>query len=303
MQRGNADDALMRVMHGPDWYAAAGETTGRQGRHLAIVGTALSAAGLAAAGCGRTARTLAAAALGGIGEFATARIVPGPRTFREIATMTLTSVAIPPVAVWHWLRGTWAARGARPWPPRARAILFDRDGTLIHDVPYNGDPSKVSPVPGARAALELAREHGLRVGVVTNQSGVARGRISPAEVAAVNARVESLLGPFGTWQVCPHGPRDGCLCRKPAPGMIRRAAEELGVDPADCVVIGDIGADITAAHAAGARAVLVPTEVTRREELSGVRVAGDLREAVEIALGHTTAPLNWAADSRQEATP
>src|SRR5207244_2431964 len=114
-----------------------------------------------------------------------------------------------------------------------------RDGTLIHDVPYNGDPAKMTPMPGARAALDLARRHGLRLGVVTNQSGVARGRLTPEQVGAVNDRVTELLGPFGSWQVCPHGPGDGCRCRKPAAGMILQAAAELGVAPAECVVIGD----------------------------------------------------------------
>ena len=75
---------------------------------------------------------------------------------------------------------------------------------------------------------------------------------------AVNQRVDELLGPFGAWAVCPHDAADGCACRKPAPFLVRQAAAELGVDPADCVVIGDIGSDVAAAHAAGARAVLVP---------------------------------------------
>src|SRR5690348_5821530 len=69
------------------------------------------------------------------------------------------------------------------------AVLFDRDGTLVHDVPYNGDPALVRPVPGARAALDRLRAAGLRLGVVTNQSAVARGMISQDDVAAVHARI------------------------------------------------------------------------------------------------------------------
>src|SRR4051794_24515334 len=84
------------------------------------------------------------------------------------------------------------------------AVLFDRDGTLVDDVPYNGDPVLVRPVPGAREALDRLRSAGLKLGVVTNQSAVARGICGPDDVAAVNARVEELLGPFDTWQVCPH---------------------------------------------------------------------------------------------------
>jgi HAD superfamily hydrolase (TIGR01662 family) len=69
------------------------------------------------------------------------------------------------------------------------AVLFDRDGTLIHDVPYNGDPARVVPMPGARAALDRLRAAGLRLGVVTNQSGLALGRFTRADLAAVIACV------------------------------------------------------------------------------------------------------------------
>jgi D-glycero-D-manno-heptose 1,7-bisphosphate phosphatase len=168
-------------------------------------------------------------------------------------------------------------------------VLFDRDGTLVHDVAYNTDPALVAPVDGAREVLDDLRSRGIAVGVVSNQSGLARGLITPPQLAAVNARVDELLGPFGTWQVCPHGPEDGCSCRKPAPGLVLAAAAALGVDPSACVVVGDIGADVGAALAAGARAVLVPTPVTRSEEVAHARehalVAADLREAARLVLG------------------
>ena len=99
--------------------------------------------------------------------------------------------------------------------------------------------------------------------LVSNQSGIARGLLTRAQVDAVNARLEELVGPLGPVFVCEHGPDDGCDCRKPAPGMVLAAADALGVDPADCALVGDIGADVGAAAAAGARAVLVPTPVTR----------------------------------------
>lgn len=169
------------------------------------------------------------------------------------------------------------------------AVLFDRDGTLVHDVPYNGDPERVHPVDGARAALDRLRAAGLRLGVVTNQSGVARGLLTRDEVDRVNARVEELLGPFDTWQICPHDDpppgADGCGCRKPAPGLIHAAAQALGTVPSRCVVVGDIGRDMTAAGAAGAAGILVPTAATRREEIAAApAVAGDLAGAVEQIL-------------------
>ena len=168
-------------------------------------------------------------------------------------------------------------------PPRA--VLFDRDGTLVRDVPYNGDPARVETMPAARPALERLRAAGIPTGVVSNQSGVARGMLTADEVERVNRRVEELLGPLGPWAWCPHGPDDGCACRKPAPGLVLRAASELGVDPAGCVVVGDIGADVDAAHAAGARAVLVPTPRTRPEEIAAApEVARNLEDAVERLL-------------------
>ena len=172
------------------------------------------------------------------------------------------------------------------------AVLFDRDGTLVVDVPYNTDPARVEPMPGAVAAVRRLREAGLPLGVVSNQSGVARGLITPDQLEAVNARVDELLGPFDTWQVCPHGPADGCPCRKPQPGLVLAAAQALGVRPADLVVIGDIGADMGAARAAGARAVLVPTGVTREEEVrEAPQVAGTLTEAVALVLD----PAAWSS--------
>lgn len=166
-----------------------------------------------------------------------------------------------------------------------KAVLFDRDGTLVVDVPYNGDPQLVRPMDGALSAIDKVRRAGLATGVLSNQSGVARGLLSLDQVMAVNHRVEQLLGPFDVWEICPHAPGDGCDCRKPAAGMILGACSTLGIEPCEAAYIGDIGADMEAAAAAGARAVLVPTEVTRPEEIeAAVIVAEDLGHAVDILL-------------------
>jgi D-glycero-D-manno-heptose 1,7-bisphosphate phosphatase len=169
-------------------------------------------------------------------------------------------------------------------PPRA--VLFDRDGTLVHDVPYNGDPSLVAPVPGARVCLDRLRRLGITVGVVSNQSGVGRGLLTAQDVVAVNARVDELLGPFATWQWCPHDDEAGCRCRKPQPGLVLDAASELGLDPRDVALIGDTGADVGAAEAAGAVGVLVPIPRTRAEEVRAAPlVAADLAGALALLLG------------------
>ncbi|MFE6524690.1 D-glycero-alpha-D-manno-heptose-1,7-bisphosphate 7-phosphatase [Streptomyces sp. NPDC057794] len=167
-----------------------------------------------------------------------------------------------------------------------QAVLFDRDGTLVEDVPYNGDPDLVRPVAGAREALAGLRERGIATGVVTNQSGVARGLLTEADVRRVNHRVDELLGPFDVFAVCPHGPDDGCRCRKPQPGMVLWAAGRVRTHPADVVVIGDIGADVEAARRAGAHGILVPNAQTRPEEVADAdHVAPDLTTAVRAVLG------------------
>ncbi len=290
VQRGNADDALMRALHGRSWRAAAGAPRGRLPWHLATV--VAGALAVLAALAGRRSPALAAAGAWAAltADFARRRIAPGPRGAEEVRRMLLTSAAIPPAAVWHRLRGQVAHRRAAPWAGAlpVLGVLFDRDGTLVHDVPYNGDPALVRPVEGAAEAVGALRAAGVRVGVVTNQSGIGRGLITADQAAAVNAAVDAALGPFDTWQVCPHTPEDGCGCRKPAPGMVLAGARALGVPVTRVAVVGDIGADVGAARAAGARAVLVPTPVTRAEEVEeaarDAAVADDLAAAVALLL-------------------
>lgn len=190
------------------------------------------------------------------------------------------------------LSGPYGPTGVRqpphahdPGGPLPAAVLFDRDGTLVADVPYNGDPARVAPMPRAREAVEAVRAAGVPVGVVTNQSGVARGLLSPRQVEDVRLRVEELLGPFAVWAVCPHGPGEGCGCRKPAPGLVLAACRRLAVPPERTVLIGDIGADVEAARAAGARGLLVPTAATRPEETAAAETtAADLFAAVRLVL-------------------
>jgi histidinol-phosphate phosphatase family protein len=168
---------------------------------------------------------------------------------------------------------------------RPAAVLLDRDGTLVEDVPYNGDPARVIPVPGAARALARLRDAGVLLALVSNQSGIGRGLLTMADVEAVNTRLEELVGPLGPWLVCPHAPDDGCNCRKPAPGLLRAAAAALGVDPAECAFLGDIGPDVEAARAVGARAILVPTPATLPDEVADApEVAGTLEEAVDLLL-------------------
>ncbi|MFI9556688.1 D-glycero-alpha-D-manno-heptose-1,7-bisphosphate 7-phosphatase [Nonomuraea endophytica] len=168
---------------------------------------------------------------------------------------------------------------------RPAAVLFDRDGTLIRDVPHNGDPGRVVAMPGAGAALSRLRRADVPVGVVINQSDVASGVLSPDGMDQVNSTVEALLGPFDAWAICVHADGDGCVCRKPAPGLVIRAAAILDVSPRDCMVVGDLGKDMQTARAAGARGILVPTPLTRPEEIDDAdEVAADLNDVADRVL-------------------
>lgn len=135
-----------------------------------------------------------------------------------------------------------------------RALFLDRDGTLIVDVGYPRDPAAVEIIPGAIEALRVLQEKWALV-VVSNQSGIGRGIVTELEAEAVHAQFVRLFAAAGVrftgYYYCPHAPEDCCACRKPAPGMLRDAASELGLDIARSVMIGDKASDLEAGRAAG----------------------------------------------------
>jgi len=139
------------------------------------------------------------------------------------------------------------------------ALFLDRDGTLIHDVGYPRDPDRVALVAGAAAALRGLPAGVARV-VITNQSGLGRGLITPAEAASVHAAFVAGFAAEGVRfdgvYTCPHHPGHGCRCRKPRPGLLLQAAAELDLDLAASIMIGDKPADVDAGRAAGCAAAL-----------------------------------------------
>jgi histidinol-phosphate phosphatase family protein len=121
--------------------------------------------------------------------------------------------------------------------------------------------------------------------MMTDQLGLAMGAFTRDQLEGVMDRVAELLGPFDVVLYCPHDEAATCDCREPEPGMVRRAATLLGIDPRECVVIGDTAADVAAAEAAGARAVLVPNAATDPLEVrSAPHVRGSFAAAVRAAL-------------------
>ena len=151
-----------------------------------------------------------------------------------------------------------------------RAAFLDRDGTLIEEVGYLSRVDQVALYPWSIDAIRLLNRAGLRVIVTTNQAGVARGYFSEAAVHDVHRHIDAIVTEGGAridaYYYCPHHP-DGkveaytraCECRKPGPGLVDRAAQELGIDPARSFVVGDRWLDIQLARAVGARGVLVRT--------------------------------------------
>ena len=146
---------------------------------------------------------------------------------------------------------------------RPGTVLLDRDGTIIEDPGYLGDPELIRFLPGAKAGLRRLAAAGLRLVVITNQSGIGRGVLTEQQVAAVNARLREKLTRSGVTLAgiyhCPHGPEDGCGCRKPATGLADRAAAELDFKGSDTVVVGDKASDIGLARALGVPGILVLT--------------------------------------------
>jgi len=142
---------------------------------------------------------------------------------------------------------------------RRPAIFLDRDGTLIEDPGYLADPDGVVLLPGAAAGLRSLRELGFALAVVSNRSGIARGLITQEQADAVHERFVAAFRAEGVElddvRYCPHGPDDGCACRKPLPGLILDAADALGADLARSFVIGDKDVDVDAGRSAGCRTI------------------------------------------------
>jgi D-glycero-D-manno-heptose 1,7-bisphosphate phosphatase len=148
-------------------------------------------------------------------------------------------------------------------------------------------------LPGSLEALARLTAAGCDLVVLTNQSAIGRGLVSRATVDDINRRlaeaVEQRGGRIRSFLICPHAPADGCDCRKPRPGLLLRARDELGIDLSGAVMIGDQMSDVDAAHAAGCFAILIDPERagSRLVGPDGTRVAATLGEAADLILGES----------------
>lgn len=180
-----------------------------------------------------------------------------------------------------------------------KAVFLDKEGTLIEDVPYNVDPARIRLAECAPEGLRCLHDAGYLLVIVSNQSGVARGLFPERALRSVEARLRELLEehgiPLAGFYYCPHHP-DGivakyaveCDCRKPAPGMILRAAGELNIELGRSWFIGDILNDVEAGHRAGCRTVLIDngneTEWARSPQREPDAVVTELSAAADLIL-------------------
>lgn len=154
-----------------------------------------------------------------------------------------------------------------------RAVFLDRDGTLIEDFRYVGSPERVNLLPGVLEGLSELRRLGFALVVVSNQSGVARGYFGEEQVEAIHMAIAAKLGPeakIDRFLFCPHLPEGilpeysfACECRKPKPGLLLRAAREMGIDLSRSYLVGDSERDLAAGRAAGVCTVFVRTGATQ----------------------------------------
>lgn len=192
-----------------------------------------------------------------------------------------------------------AVSGTDAGADRPGAVLLDKDGTIVEDVPYNVDPARMRLAPGAGSALRRLGALGVPLVVVSNQPGIALGRFTPQALAAVRERLTEMFAEHGArlsgFFYCPHHP-DGsvqrfaraCLCRKPMPGLLRNAAALLQFDLRRSWMIGDILNDVEAGNRAGCRTILVDcgneTEWVKGPMRNPDHVVRDLDEAAQIVV-------------------
>ena len=183
--------------------------------------------------------------------------------------------------------------------PRTRAVFLDRDGVLNHDRGHVSRPEDFTWLPGVMHALRALRHAGWKLVVVTNQSGIARGLHGPGEYENLTAWMRADLAQHGIAldgvYHCPHLPdaplaawRRQCDCRKPAPGMLRRAARDLGLDLGACVMVGDKPSDVVAGRAAGVAACVRIAAIANDVEAPADATCASLAQAVRWLLARET---------------
>lgn len=182
------------------------------------------------------------------------------------------------------IRWTPDGRPPRRGVPASPGLVLDRDGCLTVEEHHLTDPTRLAALPGARDAVRRAASAGRRIAVVTNQSVVGRGMVTPATMVEMHQRLVEIFPDVEVVYHCPHRPEAGCPCRKPLPMMPRAALDDLGLDPERTVLVGDKSTDLEAGRAAGLDVVLVRTGHGEHEAArvvrAGLPVVDTLADAV-----------------------
>ena len=145
-----------------------------------------------------------------------------------------------------------------------KLIILDRDGVInVDSDDYIKSEAEWVPIPGSAKAIALLHQAGFQVAIATNQSGLARGYFKQSDLYAMHAKMTNLVeaegGKIAHIAYCPHGPDDGCTCRKPLPGLIHQIEHALNISAKNCYIVGDSLRDLEAGEAAGMKPVLVRT--------------------------------------------
>ena len=169
-----------------------------------------------------------------------------------------------------------------------RAVFLDRDGTMAKDVHYCRCPEDFKLFPNTAKAIKLLSEHGFKVIVITNQSGIARGYFTEEALAQIHEKMKTELAKEGAWidgiYYCPHHPDDNCNCRKPKPKLVLQAAKEHDIDLKHSFVVGDLSLDIDLGKAVGCKTILLLDSPQEDMNISPDYIASDLLEATQYVL-------------------
>ena len=167
------------------------------------------------------------------------------------------------------------------------AVFFDRDGTLMEDARYCGDPAQVRVYPGVSDGLRRLKEAGFRTFIVSNQSGIGRGLITEEQYRAVQAELLAQIGVglIDASYFCPDAPGTPSTRRKPEPGMLLEAAADFDVDLTRSYMIGDKAADVECGKRVGAKTILVLTGYGAEQDCAPDYRAHDVAEAIRKVLG------------------
>ena len=178
---------------------------------------------------------------------------------------------------------------------KRKAVFLDRDGTIIHHIPYLSNPDQLRLLPNTADSLKKIRNAGFLVILVTNQSGITRGYLTEERLQLIHERLNNLLeegkARLDAIFYCQHHPDDNCYCRKPKPGMLLMAAEEYNIDLKKSYIIGDDPKDVEAGSLAGCNTVLISKDANLLLPVSPSFLAERLSSATEWLLAHAKSSL------------